>query len=58
MEPLPTLRISGIAALVPRNTPFALTFFVVSHSSLVVSSTVAPEPPMPALFTRISSLPY
>jgi len=40
MEPPPALRISGMAALVPRKTPFAFTSITRSQSSLVVSSTV------------------
>ena len=55
IEPPPDRRNSGIAALVPRNTPFTLTSITRSHSSTVVSSTF-PVPPIPALFTRTSSL--
>ena len=53
MEPPPAWRIAGIAALVPRNTPLALTSITRSHSSAVVSSS-RPAPPTPALFTRMS----
>ena len=56
MEPPPARRIAGIAALVPRNTPLALTSMPWSHASAVVSSSRLP-PPTPALFTRTSSRP-
>ena len=55
-EPPPALRISGMAALVPRKTPLPLTSMMRSHSSSVQSSTM-PLPTMPALLTRMSSLP-
>ena len=56
IEPPPAARMAGIAALVPRKTPLALTSITRSHSSTVVSSS-RPAPPMPALLTRTSSLP-
>ena len=51
MEPPPALRISGMAAFVPRNTPLALMSITKSHSSEVVSSTLVTLA-MPALLTR------
>ena len=56
IDPPPAVRMAGIAALVPRNTPLALTSITRSHSSTVVSSS-RPAPPMPALLTSTSSLP-
>src|SRR5215468_5802232 len=38
MEPPPARRIAGMACLVPRNTPFALTAMMCSHSASLVSS--------------------
>ena len=57
MEPPPAFRISGMAALVPRKTPLALTSITLSQSSRGTSSTLRLTLPMPALFTRMSSLP-
>src|SRR5919108_6624187 len=56
IEPPPPCRIAGMATLVPRKTPLALTSMTRSHSSTAVSST-RPRPLIPALLTRISSLP-
>src|SRR6266699_1786594 len=56
MEPSPARRIAGMACLVPRNTPFALTAMRCSHSASLVSSRRF-QSTIPALFTRISSLP-
>ena len=57
MEPLPALRMAGMATFVPRKTPLALMSMTRSQSSSSVSSTRV-RPLMPALFTRTSSLPY
>ena len=57
MEPLPAFRISGMAAFVPRKTPFALMSMTRSQSSTGVSSIRPPTPPMPALLTRMCSAP-
>ena len=57
MEPPPALRISGMAAFVPRNTPVLLTAITLSQSAREVSSTKLLTPPIPALLTRMSSLP-
>ena len=56
MEPPPAWRISGMAALVPRNTPLAFTSITRSHSSALVSSRM-PRATTPALLTTTSSLP-
>ena len=56
IEPPPALRISGIAYLVPRKTPVALTDITSFHSSRVVSS-IGTVRYIPALFTRTSSFP-
>ena len=57
IEPPPVFAISAAARLVPRNTLVALT-----ASSLCQPSSPSASPTelplMPALFTRISSLPY
>ena len=62
MEPPPARRISGMADLVPRNTPLALMSMIRSQPSTVVSSTrppalLTPPLPIPALLTRMSNLP-
>ena len=57
IEPPPALRISGIATLVPRKTPFALTFITSSHCCTGVSAIGFQSPLMPALFTRTSRRP-
>ena len=54
IDPPPARRMAGMTALVPRNTPLALTSIMRSQSSTVVSS-MRPPPPMPALFTRTFS---
>src|SRR5262249_34792876 len=56
IDPPPTLRISGMAYFVPRNTPLACTSICASHTATVVSSTVN-RAPVPALLTRTCSLP-
>ena len=56
-DPPPDLRISGMANLVPRNTPVLFTAITLSHSARVTSSTRLLTPPIPALLTRMSSLP-
>ena len=59
MEPPPTLRISGIACFIPRNTPVAFTPITWFHASSSVCSTVARlcSVDIPALFTTTSSRP-
>src|SRR5437588_322604 len=56
MEPPPARRMAGMAALLPRNTPVALTSITRCHASSVVSST-RPTALMPALLTSTLSLP-
>src|SRR5579872_2963660 len=57
IDPPPAAFIASTAYLVPRNTPRALTDINWSHAS-VSSMSVTALPLMPALFTRMSSLPY
>ena len=56
MEPPPASRIAGITSRVPRNTPLTLMSMVRSHCSAVMSS-MPPRVEMPALLTRMSTLP-
>ena len=57
MEPPPARRMAGIACLVPRKTPRALTAMTRSQSSTVRSSIGTRGMTMPALLIRMSSLP-
>jgi hypothetical protein len=57
IEPPPARRIAGMAYLVPRNTPLALTAITRSHSSAVRSSIETRGMTMAALLIRMSSLP-
>ena len=57
IDPPPFSRIAGMAALVPRKTPLAFTEKIRSQSSPVVSSMFL-RIKMPALFSKMSSLPY
>ena len=57
IDPPPALFISGTAHFVPRNTPLALTSMIWSQSSVGMSKSWCLRD-MPALFTKISSLPY
>src|SRR5262249_42726672 len=56
IEPPPAARIAGTACFMPRNTPLAFTFKRVSQAD-VLSVSGSNVPLMPALFTRMSSLP-
>src|SRR2546428_4973704 len=56
IEPPPARRMAGMAALLPRNTPVALTSITRCHSSSGVSSTRRAAL-MPALLTSTLSLP-
>jgi hypothetical protein len=56
MAPPPDCRIAGTACFMPRKTPLALTFMMLSHDGVLVVSG-SDEPLMPALFTRMSSRP-
>src|SRR5882724_1167564 len=56
IEPPPARRMAGMAALLPRNTPVALTSITRCHASSGVSST-RPVALMPALLTSTLSLP-
>src|SRR5216683_2754848 len=56
MAPRPAFSMSGMACFIPRKTPLALTSMSRSHAdTLKVSGSKVPL--MPALFTRMSSLP-
>ncbi len=57
IEPPPARRMAGIACLVPRNTPLALTAITWSHSATVRSSIGLRGITMAALLIRMSSLP-
>src|SRR5437879_6529907 len=56
IEPPPARRMAGMATLLPRNTPVALTSITRCHASSEVSST-RPAALMPALLTSTFSLP-
>jgi len=56
MEPPPTVLIIGMACLEPKKAPLTLMSMIRVHSASLVSSTV-PRADIPALLTRISSLP-
>src|SRR5215470_6538508 len=56
MEPPPAARIAGTACFMPRKTPLAFTFRSVSQAD-VLSVSGSNVPLMPALLTRMSSLP-
>ena len=57
IEPPPARRMAGIACLVPRNTPLALTAITRSHSATVRSSIGTRGMTIAALLIRTSSLP-
>src|ERR1700722_11353144 len=57
IDPPPVCFIASTACLVPRNTPREFTAISLSQASLSSMSDTA-LPLMPALFTRMSSLPY
>ena len=57
MEPPPDRRMAGIACLVPRNTPLALTAITWSHSAAVRSSIGTRAMVMAALLMRMSRRP-
>ena len=57
IAPPPWPRITGMAYLQPRNAEPVLTFIMVHHSSMLISSTGL-RMLMPALFTSTSSLPH
>ena len=57
IEPPPARRMAGIAYLVPRKTPLALTAITWSHSATVRSSIGTRGMTMAALLIRTSSLP-
>jgi hypothetical protein len=57
IEPPPARRMAGMAYLVPRNTPFALTAITRSQSAAVRSSIATRGMTIAALLTRTSSLP-
>src|SRR5215813_6140211 len=56
MEPPAAARIAGTACFMPRKTPLAFTFRSVSQAD-VLSVSGSKVPLMPALLTRMSSLP-
>src|SRR5580704_4301504 len=49
IDPPPTLRISGAACFLPRNTPRSKTDWLLSQSSTVICSSGPTAPPLPAL---------
>jgi hypothetical protein len=56
IAPPPAFSRAGTAYFIPRNTPLALTLIRRSHAE-TLSMSGSKVPLMPALFTRMSSLP-